>query len=86
MPVNASLRGRAPAAANSSCACLTSLAAPARWASSRPRTSGSRTSPAQYTPQVDERPGLLELGSGRSEHRHGVAELGLAAAPALHQS
>jgi hypothetical protein len=42
--------------------------------------------PAQHTPQVDERPGLLELGSGRSEHRNSVAELGLAAAPALHQS
>ena len=70
MPVNASLRGRAPAAANSSCACLTSLAAPARWASSRPRTSGSRTSPAQHTPQVDERPGLLEL---RRSNRRGEA-------------
>src|SRR5215472_13812177 len=29
-PVNASVRGRAPVAANSSCACLTSRSAPAR--------------------------------------------------------
>ena len=42
--------------------------------------------PAQHTPQVDERPCILELGAGVFEHRHGVAELGLAAAPALHQS
>src|SRR5215469_506650 len=42
--------------------------------------------PAQYTSQVDERPGVLEPRPGGFEHRNGMAEVRLAAAPTLHQS